>query len=87
MAAMAANSGIAEVCCCQLPGRVLVVTSSCTLLPGTGGHVHQGRHSEARRRDRQAGVAPAMAHHAPGRMEGWKTSYTLRSTSIAPKSS
>ena len=23
MAAMAANSGMAEVCCCQLPGRVL----------------------------------------------------------------
>ena len=44
-----------EVCCCQLPGYVLVVTSSCTLLPGDccyqegcggarpSGQAHQGR--------------------------------------------
>ena len=67
MAAMGANAEVG-----LLPIAVLIlnsdhnVTRSCILLPGPGCRLHQGRHREAGRRDRQAGVAAAVAHHAAG---------------------
>ena len=54
-----------------LPAVAMLILNSYhiyILSPGSGCRVHQGRHREARRRDRQAGVAAAVAHHVAGRI-------------------
>ena len=69
MAAMGANAevGLLPAVAMLILNSYHILAKSCILSPGSGCRVHQGRHSEAGRRDRQAGVAPAVAHHAAGR--------------------
>ena len=68
MAAMGANAevGLLPAVAMLILNSYHILAKSCILSPGSGCRVHQGRHSEAGRRDRQAGVAPAVAHHAAG---------------------